>query len=114
MASICGTHDPGSMRSLQSIRAGGIGRFAFAITLAAYLFLFSWAALVHAYAQDELVDAHGCVIGAWVQHASATDAAAPSLATLVCLDDFLQSARDTIPHATVLGHASRGPPLSAP
>jgi hypothetical protein len=79
-----------------------------------YLLLFSSIALVHAYAQDELVDAHGCVIGAWVQHASATDASAPSLATLVRLNDFLQSAHDIVAQESVFGHASRGPPLSAP
>jgi len=102
------------MKSLYFIRAGIRGRSVLAIALVWYLLLFSSIALVHAYAQDELVDAHGCVIGAWVQHASATDASAPSLATLVCLNDFLQSAHDTVPQATVLGHASRGPPLSAP
>jgi hypothetical protein len=110
MVSICGTHDPGSMRSLQSIRAGGIGRFAFAITLAAYLFLFSWAALVHAYAQDELVDAHGCLIGVWVQHANATDGAAHPLAPLFCLGELIQPSSDVAFPKTVLSLTSRGPP----
>ena len=34
-----------------------------------YLILFSSFALFHAYAQDELIDSHGCQIGQWVQHA---------------------------------------------
>ena len=111
MVSICDTHDPGPMRSLQSIRAGGIGRSVSAIALAAYLLLFSSAALVHAYAQNELVDAHGCVIGAWVQHASATDPVAPVLAAPECLGEFFQSTHDAILQAAVLAYASRGPPL---
>ncbi len=102
------------MRSLQSIRAGRIKGAALAFPLAAYLLLFSLAALVHAYSQGELVDAHGCVIGAWVQHANATDASAPSLGTFVCLNEFLPSTHETIPLTIVLGGTSRGPPLSAP
>ena len=111
MVSICGTHAPGSMRFPQPIRAGRTGRSALAIALTAYFLLFSSAALVHVYAQNELIDPHGCAIGTWVQHASATDSEAPPLATLVCLNEFLQSTHDTIPQATVPGYASRGPPL---
>jgi len=33
-----------------------------------YLLLFSSFAVFHAYANDELTDAHGCQIGLWVQH----------------------------------------------
>jgi hypothetical protein len=33
-----------------------------------YLLLFSGFAEYHAYANDELIDAHGCQIGLWVQH----------------------------------------------
>jgi hypothetical protein len=33
-----------------------------------YLLLFSSFAEYHAYANDELTDAHGCQIGLWVQH----------------------------------------------
>ena len=102
------------MKSLHSIRTGILGRSALAIALVWYLLLFSSIALVHAYAQDELVDAHGCVIGAWVQHASATDASTPPLATLVCLNEFFPATHDAIPEAPLFGHAPRGPPLSAP
>ncbi|HUL13455.1 MAG TPA: hypothetical protein VLU73_14980 [Methylococcaceae bacterium] len=35
---------------------------------ALYLLLFSAFAEYHAYANDELTDAHGCQIGLWVQH----------------------------------------------
>ena len=80
------------------------------LVLAVYLAVFSSAALVHAYAQDELTDTHGCLIGAWVQHADATDSAAPPLAPLACLGGFIQSSSDVLPHTTALGLASRGPP----
>lgn len=33
-----------------------------------YLLLFASFAVFHAYANDELTDAHGCQIGLWVQH----------------------------------------------
>lgn len=99
------------MIRFDAIRVSGAGRSSAAIALAAYLLVFSSAALVHAYSQDELADPHGCVIGAWVQHANAADASAPPLASLVCLSEFLQSAHDVVPQDTVLGHASRGPPL---
>lgn len=81
--------------------------------LVLYLALFSGFALFHAYAQNELTDPHGCLIGTWVQHANATDAPAPPLAALVCLSEFLPSIHDAIPQAPVLGYASRGPPLPA-
>jgi hypothetical protein len=98
------------MRFLQSIRAVRIGVVALAFPLAIYLFLFSWAALVHAYAQDELVDAHGCVIGVWVQHANATDGAAHPLAPLFCLGELIQPSSDVAFPKTVLSLTSRGPP----
>jgi len=47
--------------------------------LVLYLLLFSGFALFHAYSEDELVDPHGCVIGAWVQHGQAS---VPFLAAL--------------------------------
>jgi hypothetical protein len=90
------------------------GRSALATALAVYVLLFSSIALVHAYAQDEITDTHGCVIGAWVQHANATDASAPSLGTFVCLNEFLPSTHETISPTIVLGSTSRGPPLSSP
>lgn len=79
--------------------------------LVLYLALFSSVALLHAYAQDELTDAHGCAIGAWVQHATATEASAPLLAALVCLNQLLFPAHDVDPYDTALDHASRGPPF---
>jgi hypothetical protein len=78
--------------------------------LALYLALFSGVALQHAYAQDELADPHGCPIGAWVQHANATESSAPPLATLIGLSEFLPSIHDAIPASAVLVAASRGPP----
>jgi len=45
----------------------GFVRLVLGLTL--YLSLFSAFALYHAYANNELVDTHGCQIGEWVQHA---------------------------------------------
>lgn len=79
-----------------------------------YLAFFSGFALLHAYAQDELIDPHGCLIGAWVQHANATGASAPPLASLVCVEGFREAVPAAIPQAVAFGHTSRGPPLFAP
>ncbi|HET8761282.1 MAG TPA: hypothetical protein VFN94_09445 [Nitrospiria bacterium] len=95
------------------LRAHLPGRSLFWTALAAYLLLFSSAALVHAYAQDELTDPHGCSIGAWVQHANATGASAPPLATLIGLSEFLPATHDTITESAVFVVASRGPPRSS-
>jgi len=43
-----------------------------ATALVLYLLLFSTFALYHAYAENELIDSHGCQIGEWVQHAQVT------------------------------------------
>lgn len=81
--------------------------------LALYLTFFSGFALFHAYAQNELTDPHGCLIGTWVQHANADASSAPALAALVCLNEYLPSPHHTISQAPVLSHAARGPPSSA-
>lgn len=44
----------------------------FAIALAVYLLFFSSFALFHAYSENELVDSHGCAVGAWVQQCQAS------------------------------------------
>ena len=61
--------------------------------LAVYLLLFSTFALYHAYANDELVNSHGCQIGEWVLHGQADLVAAiccvaglVASAVLCCLD----------------------------
>jgi hypothetical protein len=74
-----------------------------------YLGLFSGFALLHAYGQDELADAHGCVIGAWVQHANATDPSAGPPVPLPCLLGFLETASDATLHK-----ALPAPPLMSP
>lgn len=99
------------------VRVRGTMKRATSITavwgLVLYLALFSGFALFHAYAQNELTDPHGCLIGTWVQHANAAAASTPPLATFVCLDEFLPSTHEAIPQAPVLDHAARGPPSSA-
>jgi hypothetical protein len=61
--------------------------------LALYLLLFSAFALYHAYANNELIDSHGCQIGEWVMHGQADVVAAICFvagilasAVLCCLD----------------------------
>lgn len=79
-----------------------------------YLGVFSGFALLHAYAQDELTDADGCVIGAWVQHANATDPSDVPPAHLPSLLGFLETSSDaTLPKA-LPSAASRGPPFRTP
>jgi hypothetical protein len=78
--------------------------------LVLYLVLFSGFALLHAYGQDELADPHGCVIGAWVQHANASDPSAAPLAPLPCLVGFLEASSHTTLHKALPSATSRGPP----
>jgi hypothetical protein len=75
-----------------------------------YLTLFSGVALLHAYAEDELVDPHGCVIGAWVQQANAPDSSQSPLAPLPCLVGFLEFSSDTTIPKAFSSATSRGPP----
>jgi hypothetical protein len=89
------------------------GRSLLWAALAAYLLLFSSAALVHAYAQDELTDPHGCPIGAWVKHASATESSAPPLATFVGCGEHIPAPHDAIAESAELAVAARGPPHSS-
>ncbi len=81
-------------------------------SLVLYLGLFSGFALLHAYGQGELVDPHGCVIGAWVQHANATDPSAAPPAPLPCLLGFLDTFSDATLYKALPSAASRGPPSS--
>jgi hypothetical protein len=78
--------------------------------LVLYLALFSGFALLHAYAQDELTDPHGCVIGAWVQHANAADPSATPPVHLPHLLGCLEAASDTTLQKALPSAASRGPP----
>ena len=80
------------------------------VLFAAYLGFFSLVALVHAYGQDELVDSHGCVIGAWVQHANATDPSAAPPIPLPGLLGLLESSSDTTLYKALPSATSRGPP----
>jgi hypothetical protein len=75
-----------------------------------YLTLFSGFALLHAYAEGELVDAHGCVIGAWVQQANAPDSSESPLAQQPCLLGFLEPSSDITLSKAPSSATSRGPP----
>lgn len=81
--------------------------------LVLYLGLFPGFALLHAYSQDELADPHGCVIGAWVQHANATDPLAAPPVLLPCLIGFVETSSDTTLHKALPSATSRGPPSRA-
>lgn len=78
--------------------------------LVLYLGLFSGFALLHAYAQDELADPHGCVIGAWVHHANATDPSAAAPIPVPCILGLLEASSDTTLAKALPSAASRGPP----
>ncbi|MEW6681875.1 MAG: hypothetical protein AB1451_03000 [Nitrospirota bacterium] len=81
--------------------------------LVLYLGLFSGFALLHAYGQDELADAHGCVIGAWVQHANATDPSTAPPVPLPCFLGLLETASNTALLKALPSATSRGPPSRA-
>lgn len=78
--------------------------------LVLYLALFSGFALLHAYAENELVDAHGCLIGAWVQQANAPDASESPQVPQSCLVGFLESSSDITLSKARSRATSRGPP----
>lgn len=80
-----------------------------------YVLLFSVLALFHAYANDELSNAHGCPIGLWIQHGHVVSSA------------FLMLSSVLFPRACTLGAESlvldhsfpwrlraRAPPASVP
>jgi hypothetical protein len=81
---------------------------------ALYLLLFSSFAEYHAYANDELTDAHGCQIGLWVQHGETAVLAvvliSTALTTLFYSNHFSVKAFNRKPfHSTV---SLRAPPHS--
>lgn len=78
--------------------------------LVLYLTLFSSLALLHAYAEGELVDAHGCLIGAWVQQANAPDDSESPQVPQSCLVGFLELPSDITPSKALSSATSRGPP----
>ena len=82
--------------------------------LVLYLLLFSAFALFHAYANDELTDAHGCQIGLWVQHGETAVLTivliSTTLTTLFYTNPFTVKAFNRKPfHSTV---SLRAPPYS--
>jgi len=93
------------------LRTGYI-RLVLGLTL--YLSLFSAFALYHAYANNELVDTHGCPIGEWVLHAQSTVVAvalvAVVFAPLLCVMPMAPRVRPAPRHGTVW---MRGPPRMA-
>lgn len=81
---------------------------------ALYLLLFSSFAEYHAYANDELTDAHGCQIGLWVQHGEtgvlAVVLISTALTTLFYSNPFTVKGFNRKPfHSTV---SLRAPPYS--
>jgi len=78
-----------------------------------YLSLFSAFALYHAYANDELIDSHGCQIGEWVQHGQtaiiALALAASTLPVIASLSCVSSQAAFVLP---AFGLSARAPPLA--
>jgi hypothetical protein len=84
------------------------------LCFALFLLLFSSFAEYHAYANDELTDAHGCQIGLWVQHGATAILAvvlvSTALTTLFYSNPFTVKAYNRKPfHSTV---SLRAPPYS--
>ncbi len=77
-----------------------------------YLLLFSTFALFHAYANNELSDAHGCQIGMWVQHGQAATLSVVLLSTaLASLPYFNPPINLLNPSPFRSTASSRAPPL---
>jgi len=86
-------------------------RLTLGLTL--YLLLFSAFALYHAYANNELIDPHGCQIGEWVQHGQTAVIALALAALTQPVVAFLSSASSKVsPVLLVFGLSARAPPLA--
>lgn len=84
-------------------------RFTLGLTL--YLLLFSAFALYHTYANDELINSHGCQIGEWVQHGQTVIVALPLIAALLALVLVLhETPSGYIPRQFAFGLTARAPP----
>jgi len=90
------------------------GRSLVTLGFVLYLLCFSSFALYHVYAENELVDTHGCQIGEWVLHAQNTVIAVVLvsiiLAPLLYFTPVAPRVRPAPRHAVVW---LRGPPHSA-
>lgn len=84
----------------------------FTTLLLSYLLVFSCFALYHAYAENEIFDAHECAIGLWIQQGQATLTFFAGLALFLSI-----VSRKPIFHTPLLASAHffqcipRGPPL---
>ncbi len=84
-------------------------RLTLGLTL--YLLLFSAFALYHAYANNELIDPHGCQIGEWVQHGQTAVIALALVASTLPVVRFLSCASPHVaPVLLVFGLSARAPP----
>jgi hypothetical protein len=87
-------------------------RLTLGLTL--YLLLFSAFALYHAYANNELIDSHGCQIGEWVQHAQITVFSVVLASAILAPVLYLAPAARRVHPAPRYASASlRGPPRMA-
>ncbi len=83
----------------------------FILWMTAYLLIFSIFALNHAYAENELLDTHGCAVGEWVQHGHATFEGLASSAVIFSLVTKNESqAVSCFERITFAFDYSRGPP----
>jgi hypothetical protein len=85
----------------------------FTLGFALYLLLFSAFALQHAYANNELIDPHGCQIGLWVQHGQTAVLGLALLAASLTVVLFLCEASSRhLPTFLLFGLTARAPPLA--
>jgi hypothetical protein len=86
-------------------------RLTLGLTL--YLLLFSAFALYHAYANNELIDPHGCQVGLWVQHGQTAVIGLALLAVSLAVVLLLREAPSRyVPQFLLFGLSARAPPLA--
>jgi len=81
------------------------------------LFFYLWVAvggLVHAYANSELIDDHGCSVGSLFCHGHTKFSSAVSIQSPLQYLDFIETPLYRLPYLEIIHvHSERGPPSLA-
>ncbi len=79
----------------------------------AYFLLSASFSVHHAYAQNELVDDHGCSVGHWLKHAPGDNAEAPAGVPVILAPEAGRVEESpSFPSAPAFADSTRGPPSS--
>lgn len=82
------------------------------VGLVFYVLLFSALALFHAYANDELSNAHGCPIGLWIQHGHVVYSAFLALSSVLFPHSYTLVAESLVlDHSFPWRRRARAPPI---